>query len=73
MLKGMTETNQLCRPLIVIEGASRNIDVMIFFQPRRYGFAERREPKLRITNEISELDNGFFVAEERITEHMSRA
>jgi len=72
VLKGMTETIQLCRPLIMVEGANRNIDVLDFFQSRGYGFAERRESKLRITNETSESDNGFFVAQERIAEYTGR-
>ncbi len=72
VLKGMTETIQSSRPLVMIEGANRNLDVLNFFEARGYSFAAREGSKLRVTTVTSESDNGFFVADERIAEYTKR-
>jgi FkbM family methyltransferase len=72
VLKGMADTIQLSRPLVMIEGANRDLDVLNFFQSRAYKFAERRESRLQVIGTTSQATNGFYVAEERIAEYAAR-
>ena len=72
VLQGMQDTISRCRPLIMLEGANRDELVRSFLAKHSYHFAERRGNKLTLFNGISSLDNGFFLASERLDEYRQR-
>jgi FkbM family methyltransferase len=71
-LRGMVKTLSTNRPLVMIEGANRDHEVVTLFNNLAYQFSEYDRGKLLLTKEISQSTNGFFVADERIDEYRQR-
>jgi len=67
ILSGLVETIRRRRPLVMIEGTSRSLDVVQFFAEQDYRFAEFDAVKLRLSDQTSRADNGLIVASERIS------
>jgi hypothetical protein len=71
-LQGLKNTISKRRPLIMIEGANRDVDVASFFSQIDYVYAERIEKKLILFDKVSNSVNGFFLAHERVSEYRKR-
>lgn len=72
VLQGLRKTISKHRPLIMIEGANRDKDVVSFFSDNNYVYAERTEKKLMLFDKVSNSVNGFFLAYEKISEYRKR-
>jgi FkbM family methyltransferase len=69
VLAGAADTLAIHRPLILIEGANRQLRVREILGGAGYEFADRMGDRLARSNEISTRPNGFFLHSSRISEY----
>jgi FkbM family methyltransferase len=69
---GGLDTLQRCKPLLMVETANRNPDVVAPLTEAGYLFAVREGNCLRQSADISDETNGFFVHRDRLHEYARR-
>ena len=71
-LRGAADTIGRSRPIILIEGANRQPEIVAFFNDQRYRFCARDGDQLRLGEAPTSASNGFYVAAERCDEYRAR-
>jgi FkbM family methyltransferase len=71
VLAGAVQTIRTHRPLIMIEGANRNADVVACLSPLGYTYADFAVDHVILTNQLSPNSNGFFLHRDRLDHYRS--
>ena len=71
-LRGGAATIARHRPLILIEGANREAEIVAFFRDMDYRFCARSGDQLHLSEAPASGNNGFYIAAERTDEYRAR-
>jgi FkbM family methyltransferase len=71
VLAGAVHTLRAHKPLIMIEGANRNADVVACLSPLGYTFADFVVDHVVLTDQLSSNSNGFFLHRDRLDHYRS--
>ncbi|HBK04945.1 MAG TPA: hypothetical protein DDZ81_03665 [Acetobacteraceae bacterium] len=71
VLRGAPITLSTHKPLIMIEGANRNADVISCLNPAGYRYADLEGDHVVLSDEQSPRSNGFFLHEDRLDHYRS--
>jgi hypothetical protein len=71
VLAGAVHTLRAHKPLIMIEGANRNADVVACLSPLGYTFADFVVDHVVLTDQLSPNSNGFFLHRDRLDHYRS--
>jgi FkbM family methyltransferase len=71
VLAGAVHTLRAHKPLIMIEGANRNADVIAWLSPLGYSYADFVVDHVVLTDQLSSNSNGFFLHRDRLDHYRS--
>jgi FkbM family methyltransferase len=71
-LRGAAGTVGRHRPMVMVETANRQPEIVAFFADQRYRFCTRSGDQLRLDDGVTEASNGFYLAAERLDEYRGR-